>query len=208
MKLKNVAKIGALLAAGACMGWAFAQQGEDPAMQAMKHFEKMGQPGKDHADLNAQMLGTWDVTTKWAMGPDQPMQESKGKAKGMPSMGGRFVRFEHSGEMMGGQWEGLGYYGFNNVTKGFENWWVDSATTGMMMSTGKKIGDNQIEWTGSYHDVMTGVVKTARSITTFNSRDLMTFEMFDTTSDGKEYKSLEVSYTRIPNPKPDSLKGK
>jgi hypothetical protein len=50
---------------------------------------------------------------------------------------------------------------------------------------------------GTYDDYMTGQKdKKSKSIIRFVDKDTHVLEMFDTTPDGQEYRSMELTYTR------------
>ncbi|MFO0856731.1 MAG: DUF1579 domain-containing protein [Phycisphaerales bacterium] len=175
-----------------------AQLGQDSKSDPMKEWIKANMPGKNHAFLLGNMLGEWEAKSQFWMQPNSQPQSSTGTCVCTQQMTGRFVQMEHTGEMMGMPFKGLGYFGYDNATEKFQNVWMDSSSTGMMMSIGSKEGDNKLTWTGSYTDPMSKQLKTSRSTTTFTDRNTMVFEMFETWTDGTEFKTLEITYTRKP----------
>lgn len=176
-----------------------AKGGEQDMMAA---WAAANEPGKEHAQLLAEMSGNWDVASKSWMAPGAPVMESKGSAKIVPIMGGRFVHQEFKGDMGGMAFTGTGYTGYNNATKKYESMWMDSVTTAMMLFTGERKADGSLEFKGDYVDPMSGQKKQFRSISRNPDKDTMVFEMFDTDSTGKEFRSMEMTYKRVAAVKP------
>lgn len=198
--MKKTVTIVASLALAAAAGFVVAQQNSD---QPMKAWIKANMPGSNHAYLLGNMLGTWNATsTMWLQPGAQPVT-SEGTSVCTQQMTGRFVQMEHEGEMNNLPFRGLGYFGYNNATDQFENVWMDSSSTSMMFSTGSK-SNNEITWRGQYVDPVTKQTKIGRSVTRFDSRDQMTFQMFETWTDGSEFKTLEIVYTRAHNQNNDA----
>lgn len=156
-------------------------------------------PGAKHGKLATGMSGLWSTNTTFRSSPSAAPQTADGTARIAPTLDGRFVMQEFNAEMFGKSFKGMGFFGFNNASKQFESFWVDSATTGMLFCTGAEQADGSITWTGSYTDPVSGQNKTAKSVSRFNGRDAWSYEMYDTTSDGQEFISLSVTYTRTGN---------
>ena len=173
--------------------------GEQDMMAA---WAAANEPGKEHAQLLAEMTGNWTVASKSWMAPNTPAMESTGTAQIVPVMGGRFVQQDFKGSMGGMAFTGMGYTGFNNATKKYESMWMDSVTTGMMLFTGERKADGALEFKGDYVDPMSGQKKAFRSVSRTTSKETMTFEMFDTDSAGKEFLAMQMTYTRAAAAKP------
>ena len=104
-------------------------------------------------------------------------------------MGGRYVRGEFAGEMMGQPFKGLGYFGYNNALKRYEGAWMDNGGTGIMFMTGT---ENELK--GSFYGPG-GVEVKSRIVTKIISDDKSTMEMFHDMGQG-EQKVMEITYTR------------
>jgi hypothetical protein len=163
----------------------------------MQQWIKANAPGKEHAMLLKNMVGSWDAKTTFWAAPGAPAVTSQASAEVSPMFGGRFVEVQYTGDMMGQPFHGRSFVGFNNATKGFQSIWFDSSSTGMMVNTGSQSSDNSLTWTGSYADPIAGTNVSTRSVDTF-ANGTWTFEMFETGSDGTERKSMEIVYTRKP----------
>jgi len=173
------------------------------AANPMEDWRKFNQPGKEHLTLQKNMVGEWNATSKFWMAPNTEAMSSSGTARFSSAMGGRFVMQEHSGEIMGEKFKGLGFFGYNNGAKTFESFWIDNESTLMLTSSGTQQADGSIEWKGSYTDPMSGAIRTSRSVTRFQADGSMVYEMYDNGTDGTEFKSLEITYTRNADTKVD-----
>jgi hypothetical protein len=99
---------------------------------------------------------------------------------------------------MGQKFEGIGYSGYDNVKKEYWGTWMDSASTGMMLSTGGKTSDGGKTWsyTGTMADPMSGKDMTVQEKITVTDRDHSVFEMWGPGPDGKMMKMMEIAYSR------------
>ncbi|HYK41728.1 MAG TPA: DUF1579 domain-containing protein [Thermoanaerobaculia bacterium] len=172
---------------------AAAPMDEKAAMDAMM---KAGAPGDAHKKLEA-LTGTWDAkVTSW-MAPGKPPMESKGKSEAKMALGGRFLEERFEGEFMGQPFTGMGYTGYDNVQKKYVGTWMDSMSTGVMTSSGKMDADGKtFSMTGSMADPMTGKMSTVKEKVTVADPDHHTFEMWGAGPGGKNFKMMEIVYTR------------
>jgi hypothetical protein len=163
----------------------------------MEAWAKANMPQKEHAKLIADMLGEWTVVNEVTFAPGMPVEKSTGTAKCEPMFGGRFVKMDFEGEMMGQPFKGFSLWGYNTPAGKFESTWIDNSTVGMMYSTGTQLADGTIEWTGTYTDPITKQTKTSRSTTKMTEKNVMVYDAFDKTTDGTEFKMMTVTYTRV-----------
>ncbi|MFW6254888.1 MAG: DUF1579 domain-containing protein [Chitinivibrionales bacterium] len=165
-------------------------------MQAMMDvYEKLGTPAEQHKML-ASMAGSYDATIKnWTVQGEPPM-ESRGSSELRMILGGRFLQEEHSSEMMGSMYNGMGITGYDNHTKKFVSTWIDSMSTSIMCFEGSASPDNtSFTMECSYDDAVRGPMKW-RSVTTIVNANVHNFEMFSIDQNGKQEKSMEITYTR------------
>lgn len=173
-------------------------KGDKPAAAAPGMEEMMAamRPGEMHKKLEP-MVGNFDVVVKFWMAPGMPEQSSKGSSSNKWVYDGRFVEQSFSGEMMNMPFKGTGYTGFNTVAKQYESFWMDSMSTGMMMSSGKLSDDGKtINWSGESDDPATGKRVKIRMVTKMTDANSHTMEMYAPGPDGKEFKTMEIVYTR------------
>jgi hypothetical protein len=177
--------------------------GMDPKM--MEEMMKAGQPGEMHKKLEP-MVGTFDVVTKFRMDPSGEWQSSRGTATEKWALGNRFVQMSFDGQMMGGPFHGEGYLGYNNVTSEYESFWIDTWGTGMMYESGKGDGKT-ITLNGECADPTAGGKKTKmKSVWHITDNNSHSLEMFGADKDGKEFKMMEITYTRAGAGKPEAAK--
>ncbi len=167
---------------------------EEEAM--MKKMAELGSPGPHHKYLEP-MAGSWETTTRFWMAPGQEGEATKGVCKRKWILGGRFMTEEMEGSVMGQPFNGFGITGYDNISKQYISSWADSMATGMMSSTGSCDSNGKtFTYTGECNDCMTGQLKKYKMVTRVLSESKHVFEMYDKDPEGREFKSLEVTYTR------------
>ncbi|CAG0979778.1 hypothetical protein PHYC_01702 [Phycisphaerales bacterium] len=166
--------------------------------QSYTAHSQAGRPNRTHFDFGVSVMGEWDATTKYWAEPGSQPQTSTATAtfSTTPGMGGRFVTQQFKGDTGENYFIGNAWYGFNNTTQEFECAWIDNTSSNILFSHGTRDGSGAINFTGTFADPTSGQKKTTRSKMSWTSKDAMVWEMWNTNSDGSEYKSLEVTYTR------------
>ncbi len=152
-----------------------------PAHQRLKPFE-----------------GTFKSIVRIWMGPGDP-NVSTGTMTNTLELGGRFLRQEYQGDASEGpfpDFEGRGFWGYNNVTRKYEGFWIDNASTIMQTEQGD-VDDTGKVWTmvGEMPNPQTGGMMKRRSIITLQDDDHHTMEMYFEV-EGQENKAMEIEYTR------------
>jgi hypothetical protein len=156
-------------------------------------------PGKEHAALVEHFSGKWDVLSRFFPAPGAPPEESKGSAVMMPIFDGRFVEQRYKGSYMGMPFEGIGFSGYDNVKKEYNNVWLDSMGTMIMISSGTfDAGGAAYSYKGTYTDPLTKKELVNRMVGKIESSDRQVWEAYSTGPDGKEFKMMELVYTRRP----------
>ncbi len=180
------------------------QPSEAEMAKMMESWKKAATPGANHAKLEP-LVGKWTFVTKARMAPDQPWEETPGKAEFKWTLGKRQLIQEVKANpgpkdaMMGAPFEGFGMTGYDNTTQKYYNVWTDNMGTGIMHSTGSADSSGKTFTYASpegYICPMTGEKKTPKSVLKIAGDDKLVFEMYDKGPDGKEYMNLEVTYTR------------
>ena len=85
--------------------------------------------------------------------------------------------------------------GYDNTTKKYEGTWMDNASTGMMVSKGTMTGSVMTS-SSTMADPTTGKMMTVKMKTTVADKDHYTMEMWGPGPDGKNYKMMEIAYSR------------
>jgi len=178
--------------------------GDEPKKKEMSAEEKAGMeammkammPGDAHKLLDG-MAGTWDAKVSMWMDPSQPPQVSTGTSENSWVLGNRELMQKFSGTFMGMPFSGIGYTGYDNIKKQYWGTWMDSMSTGMMMSTGST-ADNGKTWkfSSAMPDPMTGKDAPVEEKVTVIDKDHHTMEMWTPGPDGRMFKMMEISYTR------------
>ncbi len=161
----------------------------------MDTYTRLATPGEPHKQM-ARMAGSWNTTTKAWMDPQKPPLVSKGSCEQAMLLGGRFLRQECTGDMMGQSFTGIGLNGYDNHTKKYMSIWMDSMGTAIYVMEGTASADGKIiTQTGHYDDPVEGPVN-LRSVTKIVDNNHEVFEMYGTDKTGKDRKMMEITYTR------------
>ena len=165
---------------------------EKAQMDAMM---KAGAPGEEHKKL-AGMVGTWNATVKMWNAPGTEPQVSKGVSVNTKVLGGRWIQEKFTGSFMGMPFSGMGYTGYDNMSKQYVGTWMDTMSTGMMSSTGKAEGDNTFTFDSTMPDPMTGKNVPTKMKMTVVDKNKHIMEMWAPAPDGTQFKMMEITYIR------------
>ncbi|XHS78424.1 DUF1579 domain-containing protein [Burkholderiaceae bacterium UC74_6] len=204
MKFPKIVKSGVLLAGCLCVAMALAADKAKTAKPAappdekaaMELMAKAATPGEGHQKLEP-LAGNFDVKVKAWMDPKKPPEESTATATRKWILGNRFLQEDYTGTFMGQPFNGLGFQGYDNVTKRYVGTWMDTMGTGLMTSEGKLDG-KALKLTGMAPDPMAGKNESYRMTITLVDKDHHTIEMWGKGPDGKPMKWMELAYTRKP----------
>ncbi|MCY4613657.1 MAG: DUF1579 domain-containing protein [Nitrospira sp.] len=171
-------------------------QSMDAAAQAMMaKWQAYASPNDNHQVLNP-LVGTWSHVIKWWMTPDSQPETSQGTSETQWVMGGRFLLHKANGTSMGQPFEGMGLTGFDNGKQTYQTIWMDNMGTGMMIGEGtydpsqKTLTDR-----GRFTDPTVGQ-RSYRGVITFMDDTHYRYEMYGADENGKEFRMLEIVYTR------------
>jgi len=160
-------------------------------------YMKAGAPGPQHKAMAAQ-AGNYDVKVKTWHDPSNPTpMEDSGTAKRTMTLGGRVLVEEFSSTMMGMPFTGRGTFGYDNVTGKYWGTWNDTMTTGVMMSEGTCDAEmKNCTFTGTMVDPISKTPLKLRMVTRWTGANTEIFEMYTPSPDGKEFKMMEITYTK------------
>jgi hypothetical protein len=167
-------------------------------MQAMMEtYKKLATPGPPH-QLLASLAGSWTTRTRAWMGPDEPPMEGIGACEQKMILGGRYLRQEYTGEMMGEPFTGINLIGYDNHTGKYVSTWIDSMSTGIYCFEGTAdAGGKNITQECCYDDPVRGPMSW-RSVTRIVDDRTLEYEMFLTPEGGKEERASVMTVTRKP----------
>jgi hypothetical protein len=170
------------------------EKGKMDEKAMMEIYMKAGTPG-DHHKMLASLAGTWIARSKMGMEAGTTMEET-GVSEQKMILGGRFLKQEYSGQMMGRPYNGIGYTGYDNHAKKYISTWIDSTSTAILFFEGTAGTDGKtITQECSHDDPVRGPMKW-RSVTRIVEENKNIFEMFSIDKSGKQEKMFEINYTR------------
>ncbi|GAA4468737.1 hypothetical protein GCM10023093_26930 [Nemorincola caseinilytica] len=163
---------------------------------AMQNWMAYATPGDMHK-MMAEEEGNWTAEiTSW-MAEGAPAQTSKGEAQYKMIMGGRYQQCMFKGDMGGMPFEGMSLSGYDNSKKVFMSTWVDNMGTGMMAMEGTyDAATKKLEMKGKGVDPSNNTECAMREVVTHTDAKHMTMEMYSTPQGGKEFKNMEIKYTK------------
>jgi len=161
----------------------------------VKLYRKLGTPGPPHQRL-AKLEGSWETTTRAWMASGRDPVASTGTCEQKMILGGRYLRQDYSGEMMGQPFSGINLIAFDNHTQKYRSTWIDSMSTGIYLFEGEASPNRKtITQECRYDDPVKGPA-VWRSVTKFVNPDTIEFEMFIKPKRGREEKMMEMTVTR------------
>lgn len=148
-----------------------------------------------HRDLFAA-AGTWFGPTRTWFDADQPPTDSVTTARIETILGGRFVRLDYQGTVMGKPHAGEMLIGFEPDANRFTAVWIDSfhMSPGMMVSTGERGEDGSISVLGSYP--AGGQTWGWRTVLRTIDDDHLQIEAFNISPEGREDRAIEMQLVR------------
>jgi hypothetical protein len=159
-------------------------------------WEKYATPGEGHAALKP-IAGSWSASVKTWMQPGAPAQESTATAEAQWLMGGRYLQEDVKGTIGGMAFEGRGVVGYDNLKKKYVGTWIDNMGTGIMTSEGAyDAATKTFTNTSEISDPQSGKTIKEREVLRIVSDAKMVRQMWTKGRDGKEFKSMEITYTR------------
>ncbi|MEI2739147.1 MAG: DUF1579 domain-containing protein [Chitinophagaceae bacterium] len=162
----------------------------------MKNWQEYMTPGAVH-----KMMATWDGTwngevTMW-MYPGAPEQKSKSTAVNKMIMNGLYQESNHSGDMMGMPFNGKSTVAYDNHRNEFVSTWIDNMGSGIMVLKGPwDEATKTITLKGKMVDPGTKQDTDVRETFKINDDNTQEMEMFVMMPDGKEFKTMNIKYTR------------
>ena len=196
--------VGAICLFLAIVGHASAEQGQagsggqstDAATQAMiAAWHTYALPNDNHKILDP-LVGTWSHVAKWWMSPDSQPEMSQGTNETAWEMGGRFLVKTVKATSMGQPFEGMGLTGFDNGKQTYQTIWMDNMGTGMMIGEGTyDPGTKTLTDHGRFTDPFIGQ-RNYRGVVTLIDDDHHSYEMYVADKNGKEFRMMEILYTR------------
>ncbi len=168
-----------------------------PEGEMTQAWMKYAQPGEFHARLKP-LVGSWKHEVKWWMAPGAPPEIATGTSDYKWILCGRFLLQKVKSDNQEEPFEGMGMIGYDGFKKKYTSMWVDSMSTAIITGLGTCDESGKVfTLIGRHDDVMSGKPnQTFKTVTRIVNNDLHIDEMYMSGPDGKEFKTLEITYTR------------
>jgi hypothetical protein len=165
------------------------------SQEQMQKWTEYMTPGAMHQML-AQSNGTWNEDITMWMAPDAPPQKSTASCENKMIMGGRYQESKTTGSFNNMPFEGYSLVAYDNAKKVFKSTWIDNMGTGIMELQGAyDPATKTVTLTGKSVDPTTGKEMDVRQTMKFIDDNNEFMEMY-MTQDGKEFKTMEIKFTR------------
>lgn len=168
-----------------------------PDMEAMfAAWAKIGTPGEHHAYLEPA-IGPFEGTVRFRMSADGEWMESKGVVTREWVLGKRFIRETIKGSSPMGDFNAIGFLGYNNYDGRYEFVWMEDMSTAIMMQHGTFDPEKKVMTLRSEHrEPATGKLMIGAG--TWDLSDPNREKMEGTTvgADGKPFKSFQGTFER------------
>jgi len=162
----------------------------------MKNWQEYMTPGEVHT-MMAKWDGTWSGDVTMWMAPGVPEQKSTSTAVNKMIMNGLYQESNHSGDMMGMPFSGKSTVAYDNHRKEFVSTWIDNMGSGIMVMKGTwDEATKTINMKGKMVDPGTKMDTDVRETFKIIDDNTQEMEMFVMTPDGKEFKTMNIKYTR------------
>ena len=163
----------------------------------MQKLKEAGTPGAEHAVLNP-LEGNWNVTETHWMKPGKKPTKSSGTSTMAWVMGGRFLKQDYKGEMMGQPFEGSGYLGYDKVGKQYVSVWMDDMSTALFEGTGSyDAATKTVTQSGTFNCPIKGPNQWYEWKWKIVNKNKNIFSMYMKDDKDKQFKTMEMVYTRV-----------
>ncbi|MDX1418334.1 MAG: DUF1579 family protein [Rubricoccaceae bacterium] len=159
----------------------------------MEAWLAMSAPDDNHAYLEHFAGDFVYQSTTWMEPGADPMQ-SEGASNASMTMGGRYLSTDHSGSMMGMDFNGHGVTGYDKMAGHFVASWIDNMSTGIMVFRGHRDGD-MLVLEAPWDNPMTGQTETHR-IKQWPTDDGYVMEYYTVAEGAEPFKTMEIAYSR------------
>jgi Protein of unknown function (DUF1579) len=164
--------------------------------EMMARWKASMTPGDMHKKLEI-FVGSWNTEVKvWMNGHNSMPAVSKGTARYSLIYGGRYLKQEFKGEMMGRPYAGLGYTAYDNMKKKYTGTWIDNMGTSISTMEGTlDDGETTLTLTGKMDEPMTGEMnRDVKYVLHIIDKNKHVFEAYDDAMGAEP--TMQITYTR------------
>jgi uncharacterized protein DUF1579 len=160
-------------------------------------MEKAMTPGEAQKKLDF-LVGTFDVKIRTWLDPSKPPYESTATSVATWVLGNRYVQQMLAGYIAGATWTGIGYAGYDNVSKRYVATYMDTGSTGMEWYTGTMDASGKLaKMDATIADEVTGKPRTLEMRLSIAANGDHVTELWESDlNGGKMAKIMELQYTR------------
>jgi hypothetical protein len=171
--------------------------GIKPRNLTPEQFAELSRPGASHEVLKT-FVGEWNVAVVSWGSPDANPERSTARSSINWILGYRYLREKYKSLEMGPRYEGLGFLGYDAGAQVYSSVWMDSLNTSIATSKGVFNPETAaFAMKGEVYDPLLGRMKETRTLMQILSPDSYKVTMVDRTARGEDFKSLELTYTRL-----------
>jgi hypothetical protein len=159
-------------------------------------MSKYSEPGAAHKVLKS-LEGVWDTSATVWLAAGGAGETAKGRAEFWANHGDRFMIEEFTGQLLGKPVTFHVILGYDNAKKKYVASLINSVSTEIRTREGTADASGKvITFTGTTFDAIAGRNHAERAVYKLESDKKLTVEVFETPPGGKEFKKMEVSYSR------------
>jgi hypothetical protein len=119
---------------------------------------------------------------------------SEGRMHADMVLGGRYLDATYTGDMMGMDFEGRSWTGYDKQAGEYFSTWMDNMGTGVMVFRGN-VEDDALVMRAPHTDPVTGERQMHRTVQRMDDGKVV-FEYFMAPEGGEEFRTMEIVYTR------------
>jgi len=162
----------------------------------LETLRELATPGEHHEHL-APLVGSWITAgTYWLSSGETA--EASGTIETEWVLGGLFLQSRMRSELLGEPYEGLAIDGYDYVTEQYMGSYVDNLGSFVLSFTGTCDQDGRVRtMRAEFIDPVWGTKMVNRSVTTIIDDDTYRYESWLVHEDGREFKQLEFTATRV-----------
>ena len=161
-----------------------------------KNWQAYMTPGDVHK-MMASWDGTWNSEITMWMQPGAPEEKTTSVAVNKMVLNGLYQQSTHTGMMMGMPFNGMSTTAYDIHKKEFINTWIDNMGSGIMVLKGPwDEAIKTINLKGKATDPGTTGDMDVRETLKIIDENTQEMEMFSMMPDGKEFKTMNIRFTR------------